>query len=72
MSWKKVSDAAGYYGVSVRTMRTLLSQGFPHSKLPTGTILVELEAGDEWLRDLGNIKKDQEMINELLKGVVRD
>ncbi len=45
MSWKKVSDAAQHMGISTRTTRDLLKQGLPHSRLPSGTILVELEQG---------------------------
>ena len=68
--WKKVPDAAEYYGVSVRTMRNLISDGFPHSRLPSGTILIELSAGDDWLRNFGNDERDQEIIDDLLTGII--
>jgi hypothetical protein len=68
--WKKVPAAAKYYGVSVRTFRELLKQGFPHSKLPSGTILVELTAGDEWLRERGSERADGHIVDEILRGVL--
>lgn len=67
--WKKVSEAAQYYGVSTKTMRSLLKDGFPHSRLPTGTILIELEAGDNWLRAFNVDRKHQEMVDDLVRGI---
>jgi len=64
--WLKVTAAAKYYGVSVRTFRTLLTQGFPHIRLPTGTLLIERTAGDEWLRGLNVDNGDERIIDELL------
>lgn len=67
--WKKIPGAAEYFGVSVRTMRTLINEGFPHSTLPSGTKLVNLEDGDAYLRQFGNEQKNQEIIDKLLKGI---
>lgn len=49
--WMKPKQAAEYYGVSVRTFREWLKKGFPCCKSPTGGITVEIEAGDQYLRD---------------------
>ncbi len=67
--WSKVPCAAKYYGVSIRTFRGLLKQGFPHSRLPSGTILIELAAGDSWLRERDVERVDGSIVNELLKGL---
>jgi hypothetical protein len=68
--WLKVPDAAVYYGVSKRTFRELLKQGFPHSRLPSGTILVELQAGNEWLRDRGSSITNEIIVNELARALL--
>ena len=47
----KPMQAADYYGVSVRTFREWLKRGFPYSRSPTGSITVEIEAGNQWLRE---------------------
>ena len=67
--WRKIPQAAEYYGVSVRTMRSWLKAGFPHSRVPSGTILIEIERGDEWVRqfDVGN--QSETIVDELMKGL---
>ena len=70
--WAKVKDAAKYFGVSERTLRSWLADAsinFPYSKLPSGTILIELSAGDEWLRGFSNEKHLLKVADEILKGV---
>ena len=49
IGWAKIKQASEYAGVSPRTMRDWLKQGLPHSRLPTGTILIKLTWIDEWL-----------------------
>ncbi len=49
--WKKATQAAEYYGVSVRTFREWLKKGFPCSRSPTGSTIVEIDAGNQWLRE---------------------
>lgn len=67
MSWAKIPTAAKHYGVSVRSFRGLLKDtDFPHSRLPSGTILVELEAGDEWLRARSELSQDQQVIKNII------
>jgi excisionase family DNA binding protein len=69
MTWKKIRDAAQYIGMSERTVRELLKQGLPHSRLPSGTVLVELEQIDEWLRDFSVDRQQQAVIQDLLSGM---
>ena len=72
MSWAKVPVAAKHFGVSVRSFRDLLKDfDFPCSRLPSGTILVELEAGDEWLRNRADSIQDKQIISEILEGLKR-
>lgn len=67
--WAKITSAAEYYGLSPRTLRKLLRDGMPHSKLPSGTILIELESGDKWLRGFRVGDRDQQIVNEFLRGL---
>ncbi len=67
MSWRKVPAAAEYYGVSVRTLRDLLKTGFPHSRLDSGTILIELSTGDKWLRSKSTLNQDKQLINSIME-----
>ena len=69
MSWVKTVPAAEYFGVSVRTFRDWLKAGFPHSKTDSGTILVELSQGDEFLRDKAVGNEDQQFVNEIIRGL---
>lgn len=47
----QVKPMAAYLGVSDRTLRALLSCGeIPHSRLPTGTILIAYRDVDGWLK----------------------
>ncbi len=65
--WRKIPQAAEHFGVSPRTMRTLLKQGFPHSRLPSGTVLISLKKGDEWLRGFDVPERDQHIVDDILK-----
>lgn len=49
MPWMKVKAASRYGGVSERTMRTWLKQGLPHSRMPSGSILISEENIDCFL-----------------------
>jgi excisionase family DNA binding protein len=49
IGWAKIKQASEYAGVSPRTLRDWLKQGLPHSRLPTGTILIKLTSIDAWL-----------------------
>ena len=68
--WRKIPQAAEYYGVSVRTMRSWLKAGFPHSRLPSGTILIEIERGDEYLRQFDVARQAEKIVDELTEGLM--
>lgn len=67
--WLKIPVAAQYYGVSVRTMRSWMKAGFPHSRLPSGTILIEVERGDEYLRQFDVERLAEKIVDEVLEGL---
>lgn len=49
-AWAKINSAAKYSGVSPRTLREWLKKGLEHSRLPSGTILIQYAAIDEFLK----------------------
>ena len=70
--WLKIPAAAEYYGVSVRTFREWLKAGFPHVVSPSGTKLVNLPKGDEYLMQFDatqHAEKSEKIIDELIKGL---
>jgi hypothetical protein len=65
--WRKIPQAAEYFGLSARTMRTLIrDHGFPVSRLPTGTQLISLERGDDWLREFDVDRQGKHIVDEIL------
>jgi len=48
--WAKVKQIAQYSGVSPRTLRNWIKQGLKHSRLPSGTILIQYAALDQFLK----------------------
>jgi excisionase family DNA binding protein len=59
--WAKVSKAAEYAGVSVRTFRDWIKDGLRYVRLKTGTILVKYDWIDEYLTQYetqGNLVED--------------
>ena len=70
MSWAKIRKASEHFGISPRTLRKLLDEGLPHSRLPSGTLLIELEAGDEWLRELRCGRDSQKIVETLLDSLL--
>ena len=69
MAWRKIKSFAKHCDVSERTVRYWLKEGLPHSRLPSGTILVEVEAGDAWLRKFGVEHSEKIIADALLKGM---
>ncbi len=57
-AWGKVQAAARYSGLAERTVRKLLKKGLPHSRLPSGTILIRFSHIDEFLNQFG-VAEDQ-------------
>ncbi|WP_136808731.1 helix-turn-helix domain-containing protein [Desulfosediminicola flagellatus] len=70
MGWKKTRLAAEHFGVSERTMRTMLKEGFPHVKLPSGTILINSNDGDEYLRN--NFSVDHDKDDQAIFNAIKD
>jgi len=68
--WLKVSDAAAYLGLCPRTVRTLLSQGLPHSRLPSGRILISIDKANEFLQkhEVMNNKID-DLVNKVINSL---
>ena len=56
--WAKIIQAADFAGLSVKNFRTLLQKGLKHSRLPSGTIQLNMDG-------LMNI------LNLLLKAAIR-
>lgn len=67
--WLKIPAAAEYYGVSVRTLRSWLKDGFPHVVLPSGTKLVNLMRGDEYLMQFDVERQAGKIVDELVEGL---
>ena len=65
--WVSVSKAAEIVGVSKRTlMHWIKKYGIPHSKVPSGTILIKLSSLIDWLQSHGTVKKEVNLKNENL------
>ena len=65
--WRKIPQAAEYFGLSARTLRTLIrDHGFPVSRLPTGTQLISLERGDEFLRGFDVNSETEGTVDKIL------
>ena len=70
--WAKVPAAAQYAGLKPRSFRDLLKQGLPHSKLPSGTILVRLADIDAFLGKYAvNENRIDAIVNEVMAEVGR-
>jgi hypothetical protein len=65
--WKKIRGAAEWCGLSERTLRTLLKQGCPHSRLPSGTVLVSLRRLDQYLEAF-EVKEN--FVDQVVDGVL--
>lgn len=66
MAWLKIKAAAQYMGLGSRTVRNLLRDGLPHSRLPSGTILLEDCQIDEYLRGLDVNFKGKQVVDSIL------
>jgi len=67
--WAKVKSAAKYTGVSDRTFRSWLKRGLKHSRLPTGTILVNYLDIDSYLKSY-SVQPDK--VETIVNDVCRD
>jgi hypothetical protein len=69
VAWHKVKPAARYCGISERLLRDLLKSGLRHSRLPTGTILINELWLDEYLRKY-EVQKDE--VGSLVDNLLRE
>ncbi|MGD8389838.1 MAG: helix-turn-helix domain-containing protein [Desulfobacteraceae bacterium] len=67
--WMKIPKAAEYAGLGTRTLRKLLRQGLRHSRLPSGTVLISIEAVDEFLAGF-EVREDK--VAQIVDAVVSD
>ena len=65
--WCKIRVAAGYAGVSDRTLEDWLKQGLKYVRLPTGTRLLKYEWIDEYLESFVEAENQVDtVVNEML------
>ena len=69
--WAKTVPAAEYYGVSVRTFREMLKRDFPHVRLDSGTILINLEKGNQYLLKRSS-KREAERLGNVADEILRE
>ena len=69
--WAKIKVASKYAGVSERTMRNWIKEGLEHSRLPTGSILIQYQAIDDFLRGFGRSVRDNS-VDMIVDGVCRE
>jgi len=67
--WAKIKAASKYAGISERTMRDWLKAGLRHSRLPSGTILVQYVWVDEFLN---RFETKNETVEEITDQIVED
>ena len=65
----KVKSAAVYAGVSERTFREWLKKGLRHSKLHSGTILIQLSAIDDFLN---SFTVEESELDQIVEEVLSD
>ncbi len=64
----KMKEASKYCGLSERTLRKLLKEGLPHSRV-RGTILLKREWMDEYFK---SFKVVYNQVDEIVNEVLRD
>jgi len=65
--WGKIRVAAGYAGISDRTLEDWLKQGLKYVRLPTGTRLLKYEWIDEYLESFVEAENQVDtVVNEML------
>ncbi len=67
MPWMQRRSAAEYYGVGVRTLDKWRQRGMPFVRSPTGTILINADDGDDWLRS--SVPDAHRLLDELMEGL---
>lgn len=72
MGWAKIPQLAKHLGLSVRTTRELVrAEVIPITRLPSGTVIANLDLVDEALVDRGDevAMRQQQIINKCLEGL---
>ena len=69
MSWLKPKAAAEFAGISERTIRDWLKNGLRHSRLPSGSILIQRIWLDEFLQAFE--VSDRE-VDTIVEGVLKE
>jgi predicted site-specific integrase-resolvase len=67
--WTKIKAASAYAGISPRTMRRWLKQGLRHARLPSGTILIQYSAIDEFL---ANYEAQDNEVDQLVETIEKE
>jgi len=70
--WGSVKAAARYMGLGERTVRKLLKQGLPHTRLPTGSILIRFRRIDEFLEQFNPPNRASQIADDLLRTVIEN
>lgn len=66
--WSKIKGAARYAGVSERTFRGWLKNGLPHSRLPSGTVLIRFASVNQWLEKFSvNENQVDAIVDEVMR-----
>ena len=66
--WLKIRPAAAYAGVKERTFRSWLRAGLRHSRLPSGMVLVSIQAIDEYLQ---SFEVNQNIVDAVVDDVMK-
>lgn len=69
MGWLKVKAASRYSGISERTMRSWLKQGLPHSKMPSGMVLIKEQDIDCYL---GNFQIEDNAPEKIANSLIEE
>ncbi|ADK85607.1 DNA binding domain protein, excisionase family [Desulfarculus baarsii DSM 2075] len=71
-AWLRARSAAELADVSLRTMRSWLAAGLPHSRVAGGAVLIKREALDAWLAGHAvDHQRTDKIVNEVLAGLGR-
>jgi len=68
MPWLRIKKAAAYSGVSEKTLRAWLKEGRRHSRMPSGTVLINESWIDEYIEQFESTRNEaDEIVNSLLR-----
>ncbi len=64
----KPSTYSSHINLSLRTLRTMMKEGLPFIRLPSGRILIEVSVADNYLRSFSD-HEDREILNSICEGI---